>query len=446
MTTTTYQPGTRHRSGAPADGAPPDVRVPDVSVPDVSVAPAIEIVIPVHNEQRDLEPSVRRLHDYLTAEFPLSFRITIADNASTDDTWLIAGALEHELTHVRATYLGEKGRGRALHAVWLASNAAVVCYMDVDLSTDLAALLPLVAPLLSGHSDVAIGTRLSRSSRVVRGPKRELISRCYNVLLRTTLATRFSDAQCGFKAIRADRARELLPMVQDKGWFFDTELLVLAERSGMRIHEVPVDWTDDPDSRVEILNTAIADLRGIVRLAGDLARGRIPLSAPTRSSTLEANCSSLGTQLFRFCGIGIASTVAYVALFLLMRTTMSAAWANALALLATAVCNTAANRMFTFGVRGRSARLRHQLQGLTVFAVGLGLSTGALAVVHAIAPRAGRPAEVITLLVANLAATLLRFLLFRSWVFRRPAHQRGSATQAFRAVTTTDPTTAQELS
>jgi putative flippase GtrA len=393
-------------------------RMRDFADAETTSPVAIEIVIPVYNEERDLEPSVRRLHEYLTANFPLSFRITIADNASTDDTWAIACALEHELTDVRASYLSEKGRGRALRSVWLASTATVVCYMDVDLSTDLAALLPLVAPLLSGHSDVAIGTRLSRSSRVVRGPKREVISRCYNVLLRTALATRFSDAQCGFKAIRADRARELLPMVKDTGWFFDTELLVLAERSGMRIHEVPVDWTDDPDSRVDIVPTAIADLRGIVRLTRDLARGRIPLTTATRE---DDGGGSLGAQLFRFCGVGLASTVAYVALFLLLRTTMSAAWANAFALLVTAVGNTAANRSFTFGVRGRSARWRHQLQGLAVFAIGLALSTVALAGVHAFAPHAGRSAEVATLVLANLAATLLRFLLFRSWVFRRPA-------------------------
>ncbi|HEY5049302.1 MAG TPA: bifunctional glycosyltransferase family 2/GtrA family protein [Acidothermaceae bacterium] len=380
-------------------------------------APAIEIVIPVHNEEHDLEPSVRRLHEYLTSTFPLSFRITIADNASTDDTWPIACALEAELANVRATYLSKKGRGLALHAVWLASAAEVVCYMDVDLSTDLSALLPLVAPLLSGHSDVAIGTRLARSSRVVRGPKREVISRCYNVLLRTTLATQFSDAQCGFKAMRTDRARELLPMVQDNGWFFDTELLVLAERSGMRIHEVPVDWIDDPDSRVDIVQTAIADGLGIARLARDLARGRIPL----RAHRDEVSTGPLGAQLFRFCSVGIASTLAYIALFLVARTTMSAAWSNAIALLITAIGNTAVNRSFTFGVRGRTARLQHQLQGLAVFGIGLALSMGALAALHAAAPHAGRSIEVATLVVANLAATILRFLLFRSWVFRRPS-------------------------
>src|SRR5438093_13495930 len=138
--------------------------------------------------------------------------------------------------------------------------------MDVDLSTDLCALLPPVAPLLSGHRDVAIGTRLASGARVVRGPKRELISRSYNLILRTTLRANFSDAQCGFKAMRADVARALLPLVEDEGWFFDTEVLVLAERNGLRIHEVPVDWVDDPDSRVDVAATAKADLLGIWRL------------------------------------------------------------------------------------------------------------------------------------------------------------------------------------
>jgi hypothetical protein len=168
---------------------------------------------------------------------------------------------------VRAVRLAEKGRGRALRAAWQASEATVVAYMDVDLSTDLKALLPLVAPLLSGHSDIAIGSRLTRGARVTRGPKRELISRAYNLILHVALHARFSDAQCGFKAMRGDCARALLPHVEDTGWFFDTELLVLAERSGRRIHEVPVDWVDDADSRVNVIPTAIADLRGVVRLA-----------------------------------------------------------------------------------------------------------------------------------------------------------------------------------
>jgi len=241
--------------------------------------PVLDVVIPVYNEQDDLEPCVRQLHAHLTGTFPYRFRITIADNASTDDTLALAETLQAALAEVRAVHLPEKGRGRALRAVWLASDAPVLAYMDVDLSTDLTALLPLVAPLLSGHSDLAIGTRLARTARVVRGPKREFISRSYNVLLRRTLHTRFSDAQCGFKAIRREVAQQLLPLVQDGGWFFDTELLVLAERAGLRIAEVPVDWVDDPDSRVDIVATALADLRGIARLGWALATGRLPVAA-----------------------------------------------------------------------------------------------------------------------------------------------------------------------
>jgi hypothetical protein len=185
--------------------------------------------------------------------------------------------------------------------------------MDVDLSTDLNALLPLVAPLLSGHSEIAIGTRLRPGAHVIRGPKREVISRCYNLLLHATLGTRFSDAQCGFKAIRAEAARELLPLVQDTSWFFDTELLVLAERAGMRIHEVPVDWIDDPDSRVDIVATALADLRGIVRVRAGLARGTLKVPRPP---DCDPPSRGLRWPLPRLVAAVAASMLAGTALFL----------------------------------------------------------------------------------------------------------------------------------
>jgi glycosyltransferase involved in cell wall biosynthesis len=223
-------------------------------------------VIPVYNEQRVLEGSVRRLDAFLCHGFPFSWRITIADNGSTDRTAAVARRLSYEIPRVEAIRIAAKGRGRALRAAWSAGRGRVLSYMDVDLSTDLGALLPLVAPLLLGHSDVAIGSRLHRDARVARALKRELISRCYNRLLRVVLRARFSDAQCGFKAIRADVARDLLPLIRDEGWFFDTELLVLAQRRGLRIHEVPVDWAEDSDSRVDVASTALADLRGVARL------------------------------------------------------------------------------------------------------------------------------------------------------------------------------------
>jgi putative flippase GtrA len=388
-------------------------------------APVLDIVVPVYNEEVDLPGCVRRLHAYLTSSFPFSFRITVADNASDDTTFDVAEVLARELTGVRVVHLQQKGRGRALHEVWSRSDAAVLAYMDVDLSTDLSALLPLVAPLITGHSDVAIGTRLARGARVVRGAKREVISRGYNLLLRGTLAVRFSDAQCGFKAIRRDVARHLLPLVQDTGWFFDTELLVLAQRAGLRIHEVPVDWVDDPDSRVDLLATALADLRGMARVGRALAIGRLPLQT-VRSQlgraplpTPQGVPPTLTRQLVRFAAIGALSTAAYLALFLLLRPGLGSQGANLLALLVTAVANTAANRRLTFGVVGREGRARDQAGGLTVFVLGLMLTSGALALVDALG-RPSRGIEVLALVLANLAATLLRFVLLRHWVFRRP--------------------------
>jgi putative flippase GtrA len=385
-------------------------------------APVLDVVVPVYNEEVDLEPCVRRLHAYLAANFPYPFRITVADNASTDATADVARRLTREIPGVASVHLAEKGRGRALKHVWTQSDAAVLAYMDVDLSTDLGALLPLVAPLISGHSDLAIGSRLARGSRVVRGAKREIISRSYNLILRSTLAARFSDAQCGFKAIRSDVAARLLPMVEDTGWFFDTEMLVLAERAGLRIHEVPVDWVDDPDSRVDIVSTAVADLKGIWRLTRALGAGRLPLA--TLRDQLGRNPlpvagvpAGLTGQLIRFGAVGVASTLAYLALYAMLRIGIGPQWANFIALLVTAIANTAANRRLTFGVRGNDRAWKHQAQGLVVFAIGLGLTSGSLALLDAASTAPPKSVELFVLVLANLVATGVRFLLMRIWVF-----------------------------
>jgi putative flippase GtrA len=393
----------------------------------ISGHPRVEIVVPVRNEEYDLGPNIRRLRAFLDSSFPFLAEVCIADNGSTDATWEIGCLLAAEVPGVRVVRIEEPGRGRALKQVWSESSADVLAYMDVDLSTNLNALLPLVAPLVAGHSDVAIGTRLHRGSRVVRRPKREFISRCYNLLLHGVLRSRFSDAQCGFKAIRADVAAELLPLVKDTSWFFDTELLVLAERAGLRIHEVPVDWVDDLDSRVKIASTIMDDLRGIARVGTDLARGGIPLDnlrAIYGRPPLADPKTTLATRVLRFGAIGVLSTAAYALLYLVLRGVVPAQLANVLALLITAIGNTALNRRITFGVRGTENRARHQLRGLVTFGIGWTLTASSLWLLHTAHAVPAKGLEILVLTVANLAATVVRFSLFQSWVFDDEAPTR----------------------
>jgi putative flippase GtrA len=391
----------------------------------------LELAVPVHNEEQHLERSVRRLRQYLDTRFPLSTVITVADNASTDATWRIAKRLAAELEGVQALRLDRKGRGRALRAVWTASPARVVGYMDVDLATDLDALLPLVAPIISGHSDLAVGTRLAPGARVIRGPKRELISRSYNLIVRTVLRSHITDAQCGFKAVRTDAARALLPLVEDDEWFFDTELLVLAERNGLRIHEVAVDWTDGTDSSVDIARTAAADLRGIGRLVRSFASGDGGASSPRPPGPAVSSGRPPGpAELASFARIGALSTVAWLLLWLALRPAVGAFAANALALVVCAVPNTAANWRLTFARRAPFRRHDQIVGGLAVLAASLVTTSFALAVAIG-AGATSAAAEGAALLLANGLVALIRFVLLRAWVFRdRAGHQTPDARSA----------------
>ncbi|WP_284763871.1 glycosyltransferase [Arthrobacter sp. efr-133-R2A-63] len=395
---------------------------------------ALEIIVPVFNESAILERSIYRLTDYLSRELLYSWKITIADNASTDATGLIARKLADEVPNVSYRRLETKGRGFALRDAWTSSEAKVLAYVDVDLSTDLAALPPLIAPLLSGHSDVSIGTRLGRTSRVVRGPKREFISRSYNLILKRTMQVQFSDAQCGFKAVRAEVAHRLLPYVKDNCWFFDTELLILAERAGLRIHEIPVDWIDNPDSRVDIRQTAVDDIRGLVRVAGSMMKGNIPLQAIYaelgRGPIATPTRPSFFGQVIRFGIVGAFSTFAFALLYLLFQGPFGPQQGNFLALLLTAIANTAANRRFTFRIHGPERQFTQQFQGLVVFLVAWVITSSSLVLLHAIHPDASPGTELLVLTSANIFATLVRFVLLRIWVFRvrRTEERRGVTT------------------
>ena len=226
---------------------------------------AIDVVLPVYNEELVLAQSVATLKQFLKENLPHPFRIVIADNASSDKTWELAQALSQQHPDVICLHLDQKGRGQALRYAWLDSSADIVSYMDVDLSTNLEAFPKLIQAIEEGY-DVAIGSRHLPGSSVTRSLKRELTSRSYNFLIKAMLLARFSDAQCGFKALSCEAAQELIPLIRNQGWFFDTELLILAQRKGYRVKEIPVAWVEDPDSKVSITRTALEDLMGLLRM------------------------------------------------------------------------------------------------------------------------------------------------------------------------------------
>ncbi|MFC4063686.1 glycosyltransferase [Actinoplanes subglobosus] len=393
-------------------------------------APTVEIVVPVYNEERALPGCIRTLHTRLRDDLPFPWRITIADNASVDATLSVARQLAAELPNVAVIHLERKGRGLALREVWGSSDADIVAYMDVDLSTGLDGLLPLIAPLASGHSDLAIGSRLAPGSRTVRGPRRELISRCYNSLIRLTHGARFSDAQCGFKAARTDALRPLLAKTSDDAWFFDTELLLLAEFNGLRIHEVPVDWVEDVDTRVDVVRTATEDLRGLWRIRRMKGSGDAAVVIPARPEPAAQHPQAvlapssghdrLRWELVCFAAVGAVSTAGQALLYWLLRLWWPPAVATFASLVVMTVLNTEVSRRLTFRAAATPVRRAHLGAGL-LFLLGYLVTSGAVLAFREFNPGASVRAETVVLVVASLLVTVVRFVVLRTLVFRRTA-------------------------
>ena len=251
----------------------------------------LDVVIPGLNEERILADTVATLSEFMTSNMAdYDWRVVIADNGSTDATQETGLRLAEHSDRVQYLRLEQRGRGRALKHAWTQSNADVMAYMDMDLATDLASLPTMAAAIAHDGYDVAFGSRLRRGAEVIgRSPKREFISRCYSLIFRSMFLTRFVDAQCGFKAVSRRVVEQVLPLVQDTGWFFDTELLILCEKNGYRVREIPVRWVDDPDSRVKIVSTAIEDMKGLLRLRfGGLRESREVLSRHSRQGAPAA--------------------------------------------------------------------------------------------------------------------------------------------------------------
>ncbi|RBP62360.1 glycosyltransferase involved in cell wall biosynthesis [Brevibacterium sanguinis] len=401
------------------DAARPPVPVATRERSSPPHAAQVDLVVPVHNEESTLERSIHTLIDHV-ADSLHEMTIVIADNASTDATGRIAEELARSHSNVRAVRLEEKGRGRALRTVWLESSAEVLVYTDVDLATDLALLDPMVTAISAGTADVAIAGRLHPQARVQRGVGREIISRCYNRLLSIGLGAEYSDAQCGLKAISRPAAQALLPVVEDDGWFFDTELLTLAQWSGLRIREFWADWTADPDSSVDVVRTAVDDFKGILRLRRDARRGRLPLARIGARLGRAPAVPNTGAQILHFVDVGIVCTLVYSLLFWFASGLVSAGVANVAALLISTLLGTALNRRHTFGLRSPQDQLAHHLKDLVAFGVGWAMTSAALLATSDL----NGAWTLAVLTVANLVATVVRFTLQKLWVFAREGSLR----------------------
>lgn len=243
---------------------------------------SVDVVIPVLNEAHVLGSSVARVREFLRQSVSWRWRIVIVDNGSTDGTDRVARELAAREADVVFLHLDQRGRGRALRYAWMQSPADIMGYMDVDLSTELAAVPRAVEAIAKEKYDIAVGSRLMRDSQTKRSLQREIISRIYNLFVRIVLGTRFSDAQCGFKFVSREVVESIVPQIGDQSWFFDTELLVLAEKQGYRTKDLPVVWIEDDDSRVKVIRTAWEDIKGVFRLR-KLLTGHHFLSATARN-------------------------------------------------------------------------------------------------------------------------------------------------------------------
>lgn len=250
-----------------------------------SLVRRIDIVLPVYNEEDILAASVKTLKQFLKQNCHHTWQIVIADNASTDSTARVAKLLVAQFSEVGYLYIPLKGRGRALRHVWLRSDADIVSYMDIDLSTDLSCFMPMIDEIVSGRADIVSGSRYKKGAKVKRGLKREVLSRGYIGIMKAMFQCHFSDAQCGFKAVSRRAVQALVPLIENQGWFFDAELLLLAEHFGFTVAEVPVTWTDDLDSRVKIAQTVSEHFMGLLRMRLAFTTGLTPEPAKLTSAS-----------------------------------------------------------------------------------------------------------------------------------------------------------------
>jgi glycosyltransferase involved in cell wall biosynthesis len=211
----------------------------------------ILLTVPAYNEENILEKNVNLILKYMGANFN-NFKIVIANNGSTDKTNDIAKKLAKDNNEILLITTKKRGKGLAIKNSWLKFDADIYAYMDADLSTSLRDFSKLINAIKEGN-DISIGSRYLKKSVVKRGLNRAIFSKLYNQLLALLFKTNVKDMQCGFKAVNEDIIKKHIPRIKDDSWFFDTELVIMAENQGYTIKEIPVSWKSNPESKLKII-------------------------------------------------------------------------------------------------------------------------------------------------------------------------------------------------
>ncbi len=365
-------------------------------------SPHILLVVPIFNEEKVLEQSINSIVNFLDTETNYNYTVLIADNQSTDQSPIIGAYLSENYSKVEYVRIPRKGRGLALHTVWKETDAEILVYVDVDLSSPLEYLPDIIDPIIFDETDVSFGSRLLKPGKAIeRSLKREITSRGYNFLLQFVLDAKFKDAQCGFKAIKKTVFDEIEPELVNEKWFFDSEVLILSQYKGYRLKEVPIIWTDDPDSKVKMASTVVDNVKNVIRVY----KKHFP--------------NSLFTKLFLFGFIGVLSTLGHALLFALLRLIMPAQFSNFLALLVMTVLNTVANKKFSFRDNNKMSALNMVLINVVSFVIFWFTTGGSLWMLHDVfLVEEDIPLESSIVIVSSLVGTVLKFGLF-AFIFRK---------------------------
>jgi len=242
----------------------------------------ILVVLPARNEELIIRDNVLRLYEYMQGAFPNDdWKIVVSDNNSSDRTAEIVKELAEKHARIEYLLVTVVGKGAAVKNAWEKYSSDVYMFMDSDLATDIHGIPMLVEPLRLETSDIACGSRFLRESAVERSLIRRVTSFGYRLVVKLLLSIKVRDLPCGFKAINEKAKKALLSKIESDGWFFDSELIILGEKLGLRVQEIPVRWREPIEtgrkSKVKIISLSIEYVKEVVKIRKRLQKMKAEL-------------------------------------------------------------------------------------------------------------------------------------------------------------------------